>query len=79
MKTTEKVIYVSSILLNISALIGGLLIISQGSQVRIYTINFQIVLTIGAVIFTFTALLTSIMRKKREKYPPSVQRVILFA
>jgi len=56
--------YVISILLNISALIGGLLIISQGSQIGVYSINFQITLTILAVIFTFATLLLSIVRKK---------------
>lgn len=67
MKTIEIVMYVIAISLNISALISGLLIINQGSQVGIYTINFQIILTIVAVIFTFSALLITIMRKQRAK------------
>jgi hypothetical protein len=67
MKIIEIVMYVIAISLNISALMSGLLIISQENQVGIYTINFQIFLTIGAVIFTFTALLISIMRKQRAK------------
>ena len=66
MKTFEIAMYVISILLNISTLICGFLIISQGSQIGIYTIIFQITLTIGAVIVTFTALLLSIVRE-REK------------
>jgi len=64
MNTNVFVMYVISILLNISALIGGLLIISQGSQIGVYSINFQITLTILAVIFTFATLLLSIVRKK---------------
>ena len=57
-------LYCISTLLIIFTLICGYLINNQGSQIDIYTINFQITLTIGAVIVTFTALLMSIVRKK---------------
>jgi hypothetical protein len=59
--------YAIAIFLDISTLICGFLIISQGNQIGAYSIYFQITLTIGAVFFTFTALLMSIVRKEREK------------
>lgn len=67
MKPIEIVMYIFSILLNIITLFCGLVISSQGYKIGVYSIIFQIVLTIGAVIITFTALILTIMRIKKGK------------
>jgi len=65
-KPFEIVMYAIAISLNIITLICGYLIIYQGIQFGVYTVIFQIALTIGAVIFSFTALLLTIVRKNRK-------------
>lgn len=66
MKTIEIVMYAIAISLNIIMLIFGYLIIYQGIQFGVYTVFFKIALTIEAVIFSFTALLLTIVRKNRK-------------
>ena len=65
-KPIEIAMYAIAISLNLIILICGYLIIYQGIKFGVYTVIFQIALTIGALIFTFTALLLTIVGKNKK-------------